>query len=99
MQAPVILFIQLKQTGYTVNQLTKHLLQVEVITRTGRIFNSQSVPIKIAVFIDRLDNQIINRHPHRTAPVTVSTIKVGSTIPWVVLNGVFGAFNMYRIRM
>ena len=61
-----------KEPRDTTRELLRDLRQVHEDTRAGGALDLQRVAIIIMVTIERLDQQVIERQPHRAAPVRVA---------------------------
>src|SRR5438067_301037 len=55
------------------SQLRRHLVDRQVATRAGGALDSEVVAVVVVELLERLDDQIVHRHPDRTAPVRVAT--------------------------
>src|SRR6266436_4267203 len=53
--------------------LTRHLPQIRVPVRTCRAWHLEIFPIIVVKFLQRFDQQIIDRHPDRPTPIRIST--------------------------
>jgi hypothetical protein len=79
-------FILVKQFDEPAGQFIGHLYQVHSDTGTYRTFYLQLVTIKLAKAAYRLDDNIIDRHPHRAAPVGVAPKEIGGRVAGIILH-------------
>ena len=64
---PVLVFQ--KELNNATGKPLRDFPQREVILRAYRIFNAKFGPIVSVEFVQRLDYQIVDGHPHRSTPV------------------------------
>ena len=55
-----------------IRKLVRDLIQRQVVTRAGRTFDLEIVAVVMMKLLERFDQEIIDRHPDRAAPVGVA---------------------------
>src|SRR5579872_4228844 len=60
-----------EQAREAVRQFRRNLPQREHLTGPGRALYFQSVAVIVVVPLQRLDDEVVDRKPHRTSPVRV----------------------------
>jgi len=65
----VAFFIRQEDAGKPGRQLARHFREIEIFAGADGAFDLQIVAVKIMVTLKRLDQEIVQRHPDRAAPV------------------------------
>ena len=74
---PVAVFVPGKQGNQPFRQPVGNFLQCKQISGMGWIFNFEIIPIIIMKPDQGFDQQVIHRHPYRSAPVRIASKKRG----------------------
>ena len=53
-----------------------------------RALHLEIVAIKVVVSLQRFDDQIINRHPDRSAPIRIAPENAGRRFAWIVADAI-----------
>ena len=57
-------------------------------------WHGKTVAEKVVKFLQRLDEQIIDRKPQRPAPVGIAAKEPGSGLGWFIIHPVFGTIDV-----
>src|SRR5580698_2983455 len=82
-----------KQFGETAAPFARNFEDGDELSRTRRAFDLEFVAIIIMETLERFDDEIVERHPHRTAPVGVAAKQ-----PAARLGGAIGHFVNLSVR-
>src|SRR3954467_5626866 len=65
--------IEKEQTQQASRDLVGRFAKIHHPARADRYFNSEAVTIKVVIPIERLDDKVVHREPHRATPVGVAS--------------------------
>ena len=97
-RAPAMFILQ-KYSRQALGDFSGDLPQVQVDARAGRVFDFEIIAEKEMKLLQRLDEQIIDREPDRTAPVGVAAKKAGARLRRFVIDAVIHAVDRQSVRM
>ena len=58
-----------EEFGQTARKLTGHFIKIHAYARARRTLDGERIAIKVVVAFKRLEQQVIDREPDRTAPI------------------------------
>lgn len=73
---PHALIVREKDAGEAGGQRRGDRTQGLFLSRTGRVFNPESVSIIVVISFERLDQEVVGRKPHRSAPVGIASEQI-----------------------
>jgi hypothetical protein len=71
----------------------RDILQVHELSRSRWTFDLHAVAVEMVILFERLDEQVIDRKPNRSAPVRVAAKHARSRFRGLVLDPVLGAVD------
>src|SRR6516162_207999 len=71
-ERPLSIFGAQPNSNEPIRELVRTTVQGHELTRTSWAFHLKIVAIVIMKFLQRFDEQVINRHPNRSAPVRIT---------------------------
>src|ERR1043166_8400929 len=96
---PAPAFVRQKQPAQSRVQFVRDLTQIFELAGPRRTFHPQAVAVKMVIPLERLDQQIINRHPDRAAPVGIAAKQARARFTGLVTDPIFVAIGLQHERM
>ena len=91
--------VRQEETRQTAGQLVRHLAQAQHPSRAGRALDLQPLSVEVVVALEGLDQEEVEREPHRTPPVRVAAEQDGVGLLGLVAHSVLGAAGLQHERM
>src|SRR5437867_912507 len=73
-----------EDTQETPGQLVGHLAERQQLPRAGRALDLEARPVIVVEASEALDQQVVDRHPDRPAPVRIAAEEPGVRLAWSV---------------
>jgi hypothetical protein len=91
--------VRQKEAAQTATQVIRHLLEVEHPAGPGWALHLQAVTVEVVVTFQGLNEQVIDREPHRAAPVGVAAEEAGCGLAGLVVHPIFLAVETEDVRL
>src|SRR4051794_41925439 len=88
-----------KDTAEPCGELRRDLLEIQVASRARRAFDAQRVTVIVVITLERLEHEVVQREPDRTAPVRVPTEQSRRRVTGRVFDAMLGAVHLETIRL
>ena len=76
-------------------QFLRHLFERHHFARTGRTFHLEAAAVVHVILAERLNDQEVDGHPDRPAPVRVTAEQVGGRFAGLVIESIFLAIELH----
>ena len=80
-------------------QFTTHVAQIQHPPRASRELDAHLVAVKMVVTLERLDEQIVHRKPHRAAPVRVAAEQARVRFPRHIIHAMLLPARLENVRL
>ena len=92
------ILVRQKNARESARDFLRHLLQVHHVARAGRAFDLEVVAVEVVVAFERLDDQIIDREPDRTAPIRVTAEEIARSFARHVIDSMLFIARVEDVR-
>ena len=97
-RAPAFLVLE-EDARQPSRQLGGHIPEGQIIPRARRVFHFEVVAEVMMKFLQRFDDQVIQREPDGTAPVRIAAEKAGAGFSRLIVHAILGAAHGQHVRV